>query len=40
MLSAVVDAGIVLSKAVRDKEAVSRQIMLYRDIVRGVFIGV
>lgn len=39
MLSAVVDGGIILSKAVRDKDALSRQIMLYRDFVRAVFPG-
>ncbi len=34
-LSAVVDGGIILSKVLKDKGALPRQIMLYRDFVRG-----
>jgi TetR/AcrR family transcriptional regulator, transcriptional repressor for nem operon len=37
MLSAVVDGGIVLSKALKDPKALSRQVMLYREFVRSVF---
>lgn len=39
MLSAVVDGGIVLSKALKDKDALPRQVMLYREFVRAVFLG-
>jgi TetR/AcrR family transcriptional repressor of nem operon len=37
MLSAVADGGIILSKVLKDKQALPRQIMLYRDFVRLVF---
>jgi TetR/AcrR family transcriptional repressor of nem operon len=39
MLSVIADGGIILSKAVGDKYALARQIMLYRDFVRSVFLG-
>jgi hypothetical protein len=39
MLSAVADGGIILSKVLKDREAMPRQIMLYRDFVRAVFLG-
>ncbi|WP_295555605.1 TetR/AcrR family transcriptional regulator [uncultured Hyphomicrobium sp.] len=39
MLSGVVDGGIVLSKALKDKDALPRQVMLYREFVRAVFLG-
>lgn len=39
MVSAVTDGGIILSKVVKDKGALARQIMLYRDFVRAVFLG-
>jgi len=39
MLWAVVDGGIILSKVVKDKEALPRQVLLYRDYVRMVFAG-
>lgn len=39
MLSAVVDGGIILSKVLRDKDALPRQVLLYRDFVRTVFLG-
>ncbi|MGE0023218.1 MAG: TetR/AcrR family transcriptional regulator [Hyphomicrobium sp.] len=39
MLSAVVDGGIILSKALKDKDALPRQVMLYRAFVRAVFAG-
>lgn len=38
MLSVVADGGIILSKVVKDKDALSRQVMLYRDFVRIVFL--
>ena len=39
MLSVVADGGIILSKVVHDKEALPRQVMLYREFVRTVFLG-
>jgi AcrR family transcriptional regulator len=40
MLSALADGGIVLSKALSEPEALSRQINLYREFVRALFLGV
>jgi TetR/AcrR family transcriptional regulator, transcriptional repressor for nem operon len=40
MVSALVDGGIILSKTLKEKEALPRQIMLYREFVRAVFAGV
>jgi TetR/AcrR family transcriptional regulator, transcriptional repressor for nem operon len=39
MLSVVADVGIILSKVVKDKEALARQVMLYRDFIRVIFLG-
>ena len=39
MLAAVVDGGIILSKVVRDKNALPQQVMLYREFVRCIFLG-
>jgi TetR/AcrR family transcriptional repressor of nem operon len=39
MLLVVADGGIILSKVVKDKEALPRQVMLYRDFIRIVFLG-
>jgi TetR/AcrR family transcriptional regulator, transcriptional repressor for nem operon len=39
MLSVIVDGGIILSRVVSDKHALTRQIMLYRDFIRAVFLG-
>lgn len=39
MFSALADSGIILSKVVRDKELLPRQLMLYREMVRTVFLG-
>jgi AcrR family transcriptional regulator len=39
MLSVIADGGIILSKVVKDKDALPRQVLLYRDFVRMVFIG-
>jgi AcrR family transcriptional regulator len=38
MLSAVADGGIILSRVLKDKHALARQILLYRDFVRMVFV--
>jgi TetR/AcrR family transcriptional repressor of nem operon len=40
MLSAIVDGGIILSRVVKDKDVLPRQVMLYRDYVRTIFLGV
>jgi len=37
MLSVVVDGGIILSKVLHDRLALSRQVVLYREFVRAVF---
>ncbi len=37
MVSSTVDGGIILSKALGDPKALSRQVMLYRAFVRAVF---
>jgi hypothetical protein len=39
MLSVIADGGIILSRVVKDKQALPRQILLYRDYVRGIFLG-
>ncbi len=39
MLSALADGGIILSKALDEPQALPRQIMLYRDFVRMLFLG-
>jgi len=39
MLSVIADGGIVLSKAVKDSRALSRQVLLYREFVRVIFTG-
>ncbi len=40
MLSALADGGIILSKALDDPKALPRQIRLYREFVRALFLGV
>lgn len=37
MLSVVADGGIILAKAVDDKDVLPRQILLYRDYIRHLF---
>jgi AcrR family transcriptional regulator len=39
MANTLVDGGIILSRVMRDKDILPRQIMLYRDFVRTVFLG-
>lgn len=39
MFSALADGGIILSKIVHDRELLPRQLMLYREMVRAVFVG-
>jgi AcrR family transcriptional regulator len=39
MLSVIADGGIIVSKVVKDKDALPRQVMLYRDFVRTIFLG-
>jgi TetR/AcrR family transcriptional repressor of nem operon len=38
MANVLVDGGIVLSRLMRDKDVLPRQIMLYRELVRAVFL--
>lgn len=38
-LSVIADGGIILSKVVKDKDALPRQVMLYREFVRLIFLG-
>lgn len=40
MANALVDGGIIQSRVMRDKDILPRQIMLYRDFVRAMFLGV
>jgi len=39
MLSVIADGGIILSKVVKDPAALARQVLLYREFVRTVFLG-
>jgi AcrR family transcriptional regulator len=39
MISVIADGGIILSKVVKDKDALPRQVLLYRDFIRMVFSG-
>jgi TetR/AcrR family transcriptional regulator, transcriptional repressor for nem operon len=39
MLSAIADGGIVVSKATGDKTVMARQIMMYRQFIRALFLG-
>ena len=39
MLSALADGGIILSKALDDPKALPRQIRLYREFIRALFLG-
>lgn len=39
MLSAVADGGIILSKSLHDPQVLPRQIILYRNFVKLVFLG-
>jgi hypothetical protein len=40
MANAIMGGGVVLSRIMRDKAILPQQIMLYRDFVRSVFLGV
>jgi TetR/AcrR family transcriptional repressor of nem operon len=39
MIPALVDGGIILSKVTRERDALSRQVVLYRAFVKAVFLG-
>jgi AcrR family transcriptional regulator len=39
MANTLVDGGIILSRVFDDKDVLPRQILLYRELVRGVFLG-
>ena len=38
MIFALVEGGIIISKVVKDKEALPNQILAYRDFIRTVFV--
>ena len=38
MLSAVADGGIILSRVMHDKNILPRQVMLYREFIKALFI--
>src|SRR6476646_4130846 len=40
MLSVIADGGIIISKAIKDKQVLARQMLLYRDFIKVVFLGV
>jgi AcrR family transcriptional regulator len=39
MANTLVDGGIILSRLMREKDGLPRQILLYRELVRAVFLG-
>ena len=39
MLSGLADGGIILAKVLKDRRALPRQVLLYRDFVRAIFLG-
>ncbi|MEO9877356.1 MAG: TetR/AcrR family transcriptional regulator [Anderseniella sp.] len=39
MLSAIADGGIILSRVLHDKTILPRQVMLYRQFVKALFVG-
>jgi AcrR family transcriptional regulator len=39
MVSALADGGIIISKVVHDKDVLPRQILLFREYVRAIFLG-
>ncbi len=39
MLSVIADGGIILSRVLKDKQALPRQILLYRDFIRSIFLS-
>ena len=38
-LHSLIDGGIILSKTIKDKHVLARQILLYRDFIKAVFLG-
>ncbi len=39
MISALADGGIIISKVAKDKSILPKQIMLYREFIRTIFLG-
>lgn len=39
MVSALADGGIIISKVAKDKSVLPKQIMLYREFIRTIFLG-
>jgi hypothetical protein len=40
MLSVIADGGVILSNTFKDKHVLARQMLLYRDFIKAVFLGV
>lgn len=40
MANTLVDGGIIMSKVIKDRDVLPRQILAYREFVRAVFLGV
>ncbi len=40
MLSVVADGAIIIAKVVHEKDALAKQILLYREFIRTIFLGV
>ena len=39
MVSAIADGAIILSRVMHDKNILPRQVMLYREFIKALFIG-
>jgi hypothetical protein len=39
MISALADGGIILSKALDEPKAIPKQILLYREFIRALFLA-
>jgi AcrR family transcriptional regulator len=39
MVSVLVDGGIIISKVVKDKHVLPKQVMLFRQFIRSIFLG-
>jgi hypothetical protein len=35
----IADGGIILSKTIKDKQALARQMLVYRDFIKAMFLG-
>ena len=39
MASTLVEGGLILGRSLRDVTILPKQVLLYRDFVRGIFLG-